>query len=240
MQRIAKIVVAGTVGSVVAAGGVYAGGLALDDGPAVQAGRVAGDSVVTSAGGPEQHGGSAGGTGTGGMGAGQAGTGRKAGQPCAVTSRVKKGQYVGTHYYKPNKHPWRATGEGPGNKLTYSGEDKVTTKATATLGATYEQISAGVAFEVGQEKSVRITYDVALTKKAFYTIQVNQVFKGWKFHVWQDTGVLGMGSPHSGTGLRCDIQKKNVYKGEAIAYDFWTLYYKCTYRVKGKLRNCSA
>ncbi|TYK48033.1 hypothetical protein [Actinomadura decatromicini] len=227
MQRIAKIVVAGTVGSVVAAGGLYAGGLALDNDPAVKAGRVADSSEVASAKGSEQLGGSA-------------AAGRKAGRPCAVNTKVKKGQYVGTYYYKPNRYPWRATGEGPGNKLTYSGESKVTTKATATLGATAEEISAGVSFEVGREESVRITYDVALTKKAFYTIQVNQVFKGWKFHVWQDVGVLAMGTPHSGIGLYCSVEKRNVYKGEAIAYDFWTLLYKCTYRAKGKQRNCSA
>lgn len=90
------------------------------------------------------------------------------------------------------------------------------------------------------EKSLRITYDLALTKKAFYTLQVQQVFKGYKFHVWEDRGVVHMGPPHSGIGLYCRTTKKNVYKGEAIAYDFWTLYYKCTYRVKGKQRNCSA
>ncbi|MEV0662742.1 hypothetical protein ACIBI3_22170 [Actinomadura luteofluorescens] len=166
--------------------------------------------------------------------------GKRAGQRCATNTKVKKGAFVGTKYVKPNRHPWRVTGEGPNSFLEYSGEEKVSNKVTSSLNASYESISAGVGFEVSAEKSARLSYRVKLTKKAFYTIQVVQGFKGWKFHVWQDVGELRMGTPHSGIGLYCGVSKRNVYQGEAVAYDFWTLFNKCSYRAKGKTRNCSA
>jgi hypothetical protein len=108
--------------------------------------------------------------------------------PCwtgAVQIRNKK--FVKTVYEWPDTPGAQASIPGPGKKI-FEYKLEVSSKVSATLGATYEQVSAGLGFEVNKTRTLTDRTEIELPKPVQYRVRAGMIYKQYQFDVYKERG----------------------------------------------------
>jgi hypothetical protein len=123
--------------------------------------------------------------------AGAAKTAKKseAGHPSCWTGavQIRNKKFVKTVYEWPDTPGAQASIPGPGKKI-FEYKLEVSSKVSATLGATYEQVSAGLGFEVNKTRTLTDRTEIELPKPVQYRVRAGVIYKQYQFDVYKERG----------------------------------------------------
>ncbi|GAB7035948.1 hypothetical protein AB0G35_31125 [Streptomyces sp. NPDC021749] len=168
----------------------------------------------------------------------QAGAARSAkkskaqGMSCSTGAvQIRNKKYVKTVYEWPDTPAAQTSIPGPGKKI-FEFKLEVSSKVSATFGASYEQVSAGLGFEVNRTQTVTDRTEIELPEKVQYRVRAGMIYKQYQFDVYQERGFWNW----HGDYLVCSSNEKQewVKKGTGTALNPWMDTYRVTKAPKRK------
>lgn len=151
--------------------------------------------------------------------AGQSQRKSKASNPCWTGAvQIKNKKFVKTVYEWPDTPGAQASIPGPGKKI-FEYKLEISSKVSATLGATYKQVSAGLGFEVNRTQTVTDRTEIELPKPVQYRVRAGMIYKQYQFDVYKERGFWNW----HGDYLVCSSHLKEdwVNQGTSTALKPW-------------------
>ncbi|TQK45354.1 hypothetical protein FBY35_6915 [Streptomyces sp. SLBN-118] len=151
---------------------------------------------------------------------------RAKGQTCSTGAlKIKNKKFVKTVYEWPDNPGAQDSIPGPGKRI-FEYKIEISNKVSATFGMTYQQITAGLGFEVANTRTVTDRVEIELPEKAQYRVRAGMIYKQYTFDVFEERGFLNW----YGDYLVCqsDLHPTWVKKGTATAQNPWMETYRRT------------
>ncbi|MFF9870302.1 hypothetical protein ACF1G0_33815 [Streptomyces sp. NPDC013953] len=132
--------------------------------------------------------------------------------------QIRNKQFIKTVYDWPDTPGAQASIPGPGKKI-FEYKLEVSNKVSATLGASYSQISAGLGFEVNKTQTITDRTEIELPKPVQYRVRAGMIYKQYRFDVYRERGFWNW----HGDYLVCSSHRDRdwVNQGSSTALNPW-------------------